>query len=598
MQTNISAIVPFATAVTPDINPWSVPFLTQALPDASLAAANPYLPYPGGCTALLQRFAWAVPQGGVAGTMPTKVFYADRYGGDGILRNGGGARCASDGKWQIKGSGLNPLAGVENDGLIGRAGTITLAECLQEALWSEIFGRALPYGSTRIVAVIRTGTRDAGAVREVDGTLGMAVREAAWRPAHFLRAHAFRPVPQATPILPSDTERVRSTVATLDWVLPTSFGWETGQWVSQSRVARLAAGLNEMVRRFAEQIAAGVAKRLSHGTLTASNVCLDGRWIDFATASAQPGWANSSDCLCRLTDEYKVLARPLAALCFYIGKYFPASRDERAQLPKADELLDLYIYHYSRALDRRMAGLSGCQGILADLLWDDRHGQAAMRTLGQLLLQLGCSGSSRHYPSPHTDISSGDYDMAAILDVLSRCTGASKDNHLARLIPSAELRAQVSIAHAEVVAAVHALAERDRIQPHALKRLMRLHARKALLVEPMFYRDRMNARVEQMVVEINESDAFCREAESLWRFVGQRARLMYEDAVGYTCLLWCTDEFDLLYDASADAVFAKWSDHIRRFTWTEFCGDVMPVELVTCKRDMHHFWRDEAWNTI
>ena len=34
-----------------------------------------------------------------------KVFFAERYGGGAISRNGGGARCGFDGRWQVKGIG-------------------------------------------------------------------------------------------------------------------------------------------------------------------------------------------------------------------------------------------------------------------------------------------------------------------------------------------------------------------------------------------------------------------------------------------------------------------------------------------------------------
>lgn len=41
-----------------------------------------------------------------------KTFHAERYGGSGIQRNGGGARCGFDGNYQVKGMGANPLVGV------------------------------------------------------------------------------------------------------------------------------------------------------------------------------------------------------------------------------------------------------------------------------------------------------------------------------------------------------------------------------------------------------------------------------------------------------------------------------------------------------
>ncbi|TLV05008.1 mchC domain protein [Klebsiella indica] len=40
-----------------------------------------------------------------------KIFYAERYGGGAISRNGGGARCGFDGRWQVKGISANALVG-------------------------------------------------------------------------------------------------------------------------------------------------------------------------------------------------------------------------------------------------------------------------------------------------------------------------------------------------------------------------------------------------------------------------------------------------------------------------------------------------------
>lgn len=42
-----------------------------------------------------------------------KIFYAERYGGSGILHNGGGGRCGIGDQLQVKGIGPTPLIGNE-----------------------------------------------------------------------------------------------------------------------------------------------------------------------------------------------------------------------------------------------------------------------------------------------------------------------------------------------------------------------------------------------------------------------------------------------------------------------------------------------------
>lgn len=89
---------------------------------------------------LLDRFAWTVSGNKKRGGDERRKFTAERYGGVGVGRNGGGARCAIEGSISIKGNGPNPL--VDKGSPPGYShGGMSTAECLQEAAWSTVLGK-------------------------------------------------------------------------------------------------------------------------------------------------------------------------------------------------------------------------------------------------------------------------------------------------------------------------------------------------------------------------------------------------------------------------------------------------------------------------
>ncbi|WP_338483271.1 hypothetical protein VRB67_13985 [Pseudomonas trivialis] len=128
-----------------------------------------------------------------------KIFFAERYGGDGILNNGGGGRCGFDGIFHLKGLGTNQLVGARPRDAYGNShgnGFLSLDVAIYESIWGEIINVALPYGATRAAAVIDLDED----FEEPDQTLprGLLVRMPAVRPAHFIRAVYFKEKSLAT----------------------------------------------------------------------------------------------------------------------------------------------------------------------------------------------------------------------------------------------------------------------------------------------------------------------------------------------------------------------------------------------------------------
>lgn len=254
-----------------------------------------------------------------------KVFYAERYGGSGIQRNGGGARCGFDGYHQIKGMGANPLVGEGTDGRHSN-GALGAIHAIYEALWGDVLAQILPYGAVRTRAVLLTDVYTDKAFERSQGKSRRAllVREPVVRPAHFERAPYFRPQQEYADQLIHDARRVRSVIRMLPRNLPVP-----AEGVSEEarRNPRLYCieGLCELARREAWQMAF-CRTRFLRLTTSPSNIAMDGRLMDFNGVSCLfPGdYPDDFGHQLRLTElakEPMVLMQGLSDLCLYLGKY-------------------------------------------------------------------------------------------------------------------------------------------------------------------------------------------------------------------------------------------------------------------------------------
>lgn len=126
-------------------------------------------------------------------TASAKVFHAERYGGSGIQRNGGGARCGFDGNYQVKGIGSNPLVGEGTDERHSN-GALGAVHAIYEALWGEVLAQILPYSAVRVRAILLTDlyTEKAFERSGRKSRRALLVREPVVRPAHFERAPYFK----------------------------------------------------------------------------------------------------------------------------------------------------------------------------------------------------------------------------------------------------------------------------------------------------------------------------------------------------------------------------------------------------------------------
>ncbi|MDR7299496.1 hypothetical protein J2X16_004866 [Pelomonas aquatica] len=302
-------------------------------------------------------FAFAtLPESADEAEMPERrVLLAERYGGIGAGANGGGARCGLLGDVQLKGVGCNPLLGKYSD-RAHSSGEVTLKEALREALWGEIYSRALPHGAVRVLGIAETGTDTI--YREPlqpDGHSPRVIvlRQPVLRPAHYLRAVDFIPREQAKG-LASDAAR---TIAAVQMIQ----GGLTGKPPATHGASpkSLNDGLRVMAGRMAAQVAASQVKRIPHGQLNCSNVALDGRFIDFWTATGVSDYGRII--LGKGCPEYWRMHTSFhptfANLLFYLRHYLPAEVG-REILPAA-ELIKHYDDQYHRQVHIEFLKLTG-----------------------------------------------------------------------------------------------------------------------------------------------------------------------------------------------------------------------------------------------
>ncbi|MGX9522699.1 protein adenylyltransferase SelO family protein [Vibrio mediterranei] len=215
-------------------------------------------------------------------TNDKKQFMADQYGSRHEVCNGGSARCGLNGYFQIKGIGRNPLVAA-NMSESHSHGKLFIDEAISEAIWGEICHKHLPYGSIRTLAIIKTNIKHKFGYLddEPNKHCALAIREISVRPAHFERCTFFWPEESYSYLRDNDANRVRKAIPYLSSLL-----------LGDNKNASIGDAINIMVDRLACQIAASRVKGIPHGSLTSSNISVDGRFLDFGTITAVPDFGN------------------------------------------------------------------------------------------------------------------------------------------------------------------------------------------------------------------------------------------------------------------------------------------------------------------
>lgn len=267
----------------------------------------------------------------------TVVLRAERYGGNGVFRNGGGSRCGNMAGYQLKGIGPNPLVGDHNRTWHSYGG-LNARDAVYEALMAQILGRVLPIGTAKVYGVILTSS--ASAYYEGDepgapwtrGWGAILVREVCLRPGHFFRVPDYKPKRGGPARLAPDSIRVKSINRALRDALP-----NTGEFIQR---------LGGFLRNCANQFAVAKLARLTHGSICPSNLCFDGRWIDLTNTSFIGGGQNVGGCPPIYEEPYTV-REIIAEFLDTFSKYNDLDLNPGPLIGYYDEQLDAY---YMRSL--------------------------------------------------------------------------------------------------------------------------------------------------------------------------------------------------------------------------------------------------------
>jgi hypothetical protein len=537
-------------------------FTARRLANAAVVMRNSSL-RAGKDERILARYAYGIPREQFNEEQWGKkhaTFYAERYGGQGILSHGGGVRCGTRGGWQVKGIGRNLLAGADVN-VEDSNGCLHLPEALREALWGELCHYALPFGAVRAAAVIATGA-DIQYGTATTYSTGLVVRQAALRPAHFIRSLYFRPGAKLTPGTPSDSERVRSAIQQLPNSLPRPLGMRRTDWSNMQPLAKLHCGLNEVARRFAEQTAAAQARRIMHGAITPSNVALDGRWLDFGTMSVLPGYGNIKY-LQRFWDDPNEYRKIFADLCFYVSKYFRLG--QKSDLPTAEQLANAFASHYISAARRRFLQLTGVPNLVAAEI----SSSVQSLVLCDLLFQIARSShNTLHYGYPGEDDPFGEYSLGKILTLLARWhQDQTCENRLGFLVPNHTLRYRLISSYRDFSANAYAKAAGHGISATTFRRLIVINAKKAAWVEPLFLRKNLVSYTERIDRSYVEIDELRTRADELLTSITDRAQVLYAEPEGFSTRVMFGRDLNVRYEAGLDQWVLLENETITTFPW-------------------------------
>jgi hypothetical protein len=279
-----------------------------------------------------------------------KTLSAERYGGKGIGTNGGGARSGTDGFVQIKGTGKNPLANTQSHW--HGYGGLNMVDAIYETINAIVLGKLLPLGVVEVYGIITTGNNTAMLPGMEDKELeerrsygALLVREACVRPAHFFRAFHFKPAKDNPHKFLNETCRVRN----VNQLLGRQFANDEAFFLQVDRY----------IANYANQFAFARAARIAHGSITSSNIGLDGKWLDLSNTTFLDGGRNTFGGT-SFYNEPKAINNMLEEFIYTFSKYNQSNLNPAAFLKYyAEQFKSYFIMHTSYVIGIDYAMING-----------------------------------------------------------------------------------------------------------------------------------------------------------------------------------------------------------------------------------------------
>ena len=210
----------------------------------------------------------------------TKTLMAERYGGWGIGKNGGGGRCGNSENYQLKGIGANCMVG-DHDDQIHKYGGLDAPLAIIEIINTHLLSSLLPLGAVKIRGLLLIGEKSAIYHHPANQCWGVIMlRDNCLRPAHFMRAPLFKPRSKYSTSLSCDVARIRRL--------------NKGLFKSFKDPNEFVRYLGKFLGNCANQFGFARAARIMHGTLSPSNTTMNGQWLDLPLATLLAGGVNQS----------------------------------------------------------------------------------------------------------------------------------------------------------------------------------------------------------------------------------------------------------------------------------------------------------------
>ncbi len=254
---------------------------------------------------------------------------AERYGANGTGSNGGGVRCGNLGKYQIKGIGTNCLVG-SAENVAHSYGGLDLAGAITETIYSNLLSRMMPLGVAEIIGLIYVG-KSSGIIREEKCPGAILVREQCLRPAHFMKAPSHKPSKENERKLLCESWRIKVVTKELRHYLKSDDNY----------IKFIAEFLSNMANQFGFAKVFGIA----HQTLTASNVSLDGRWLDLPLVNIG-GFGFNSLAKINAFDEPITILKIIDEMTYTYSKYNKVELYIEPLISYYMEQLHSYYKHY------------------------------------------------------------------------------------------------------------------------------------------------------------------------------------------------------------------------------------------------------------
>ncbi|MDD4974840.1 MAG: hypothetical protein PHY93_10850 [Bacteriovorax sp.] len=479
-----------------------------------------------------------------------KTLYADRYGGYGLGVNWGSGRAASSGEYQVKGSGQTPLVG-DGQTFDHAHGGASFKESIQEAIWGEVNQQELPLGSNRVLMIIDSGTDTSWS----DGTKeprAMIVREDPLRPAHYLEAFAGN-----GPWREIDNERVHKNFLNFLKSIPLPANVDRSKLAKEDIVKQ---GLEEFIDRIAQQFAAANARRVYHGAISASNIDLSGKFLDFGTETTLSDFGKAEVLSHSKSFDQEVMDHVEQTLFPLLSMVQKELKDHSEKLPARYQLHNLVEDKFKYYQKIEFLNLLGTPDHLNRKFIENSYAN----DLAESMVKIAFSSSSAKTYSVDKEMPErmGTYPSSEIFRILgaTKSTDPLKlENEIGEKLPE-DLRKELSVNYSNYIKFITKEAENESISHEAFFQYKLAQSLIKNRDIPELYRSNLHAANIKLIDQFKQDG----DRSKIWKSIDKKitnSRMTYKELAPYQVTL--NSEYNKLSGEVRYLIFdAKKNQHI------------------------------------